>query len=245
LGAVWARARLRDLEDRYAIGEGRLHDLEKTIVATSLTFNVLCRFTAYVAVDHEQVVNPGGNLHQAIQPVESPQGWAMPASAPPVYGMAPELGQVRMSLAADYDDSVAHFEVCEERITHSPSPASRSSRKASQGMPAIDIEAILDRLRQILSEGPTGDEDTLEQILTDLQQVALWLAPQRKRSALRKEAGAVIQSLTALYDEAPVSADEVQEPWARALALVDACVAVVNGIEPPTQPKGRGRSFWK
>jgi Ca-activated chloride channel family protein len=72
---VWARGRLRDLEDRYVID--RSDELEKEIVATSLRFGVLCRFTAFVAVDRSEVVNPGGQLHGIVQPVEQPEGWEM------------------------------------------------------------------------------------------------------------------------------------------------------------------------
>ena len=49
--------------------------LEQTIIATSLRFGVLCRFTAYVAVDRAAVVNEGGEVHQITQPVEMPAGW--------------------------------------------------------------------------------------------------------------------------------------------------------------------------
>ena len=69
--AQWARGRLRDLEDRYAAGD---HGLEQTIVATSLRFGVLCRFTAYVAVD-SRVVNEDGETRRVTQPVELPSGW--------------------------------------------------------------------------------------------------------------------------------------------------------------------------
>jgi Ca-activated chloride channel homolog len=76
LGAVWARARLRDLEDRYITASGRenLDDLEQQIVKTSIRFGVLCRFTAYVAID-SRVVNEGGELRKVTQPVDLPQGW--------------------------------------------------------------------------------------------------------------------------------------------------------------------------
>ncbi|QFY08273.1 VWA domain-containing protein [Nonomuraea phyllanthi] len=76
--AVWARAHLRELEDRYAMGE---HDLESRIVRTSLEYGVLCRFTAYVAIDTRQVAE-GGPEHRVIQPVEPPSGWEMPRTAP-------------------------------------------------------------------------------------------------------------------------------------------------------------------
>ncbi|GAA2211218.1 hypothetical protein GCM10009850_066770 [Nonomuraea monospora] len=76
--AVWARAHLRELEDRYAMGE---HDLEPRIVRTSLEYGVLCRFTAYVAVDTRQVAGEGPE-HRVIQPVEPPSGWELPSAAP-------------------------------------------------------------------------------------------------------------------------------------------------------------------
>jgi Ca-activated chloride channel family protein len=74
LSCVWARGHIRELEDRYVLGH---RELEKQIVDTSLRFNVLCRFTAFVAVDKSEVVNAGGQLHQITQPVEAPQGWTM------------------------------------------------------------------------------------------------------------------------------------------------------------------------
>ncbi|MGA5299003.1 VIT domain-containing protein [Nucisporomicrobium flavum] len=77
--AQWARARLRELEDRYAAGD---HTLEQEIVATSLKYGVLCRFTAFVAVD-SRVVNEGGQRRRVTQPVESPSGWDMFGSAQP------------------------------------------------------------------------------------------------------------------------------------------------------------------
>ncbi|HEY7424790.1 MAG TPA: VIT domain-containing protein [Gemmataceae bacterium] len=75
LTAVWARGRLREMEDRYVIGTGGQAALEREIVATSLRFGVLCRFTAFVAVDRSEVVNPGGQVHGVVQPVEQPAGW--------------------------------------------------------------------------------------------------------------------------------------------------------------------------
>ncbi|MEU4806519.1 VIT domain-containing protein [Actinosynnema sp. NPDC023587] len=75
LSALWARARVRDLEDRYVVGVGDLADLERRIVATSLEFGVLSRFTAFVAVD-SRVVNETGEVpHRVTQPVETPSGW--------------------------------------------------------------------------------------------------------------------------------------------------------------------------
>ena len=76
LTAVWARAHLRDLEDRYASGDT---GLEKQIAETSLRYGVLCRFTAWLAVDH-RIVADGGPQHRVLQPVEPVAGWDMPAA---------------------------------------------------------------------------------------------------------------------------------------------------------------------
>jgi Ca-activated chloride channel family protein len=75
---LWARATLRDLEDAYASVPSE--SLEQRIVATSLRFGVLCRFTAFVALD-TRLVNEGGEPHKVIQPVELPAGWAPQAPA--------------------------------------------------------------------------------------------------------------------------------------------------------------------
>ncbi|MDQ1656107.1 MAG: Ca-activated chloride channel [Cryptosporangiaceae bacterium] len=84
--ACWARGRVRDLEDEYVVAEagdrGRLSELEANLLNVSLEHGVLCRFTAFVAVD-ERVVTDGGSHRRVTQPVELPQGWqfAPPPSA--------------------------------------------------------------------------------------------------------------------------------------------------------------------
>jgi len=98
LAPVWARARLRDLEDAWVAGHASDQDLERQIVETSLRFGVLCRFTAFVAVD-SVVAGEGGRLRRVIQPVDAPRGWEMfagqaglPAPAPMMARMAGTTG---------------------------------------------------------------------------------------------------------------------------------------------------------
>jgi Ca-activated chloride channel homolog len=83
---VWARAHLRDLEDRYAAltprapgagADGR-QDLAAEIIAVSLRYQVLCRFTGWVAVDQSGELVEGA-IHRIVQPVEQPAGWAAPS----------------------------------------------------------------------------------------------------------------------------------------------------------------------
>lgn len=69
--AVWARAQLRKLEDRDVV-EGHSSNRNK-IIELSLKHKVLCRHTAFVAVDHSSSVD--GKLLQVTQPVEQPDGW--------------------------------------------------------------------------------------------------------------------------------------------------------------------------
>jgi hypothetical protein len=95
--AIWARAHVRDLEDAYAVGRRvGSGDLERSIVAASLRFGVLCRFTAYVAVD-ERVVTEGGTTHKVVQPVEPVAGWDMLGTGD---SGAPMLRAVGMAMPA-------------------------------------------------------------------------------------------------------------------------------------------------
>ena len=77
LGACWARARIRDLEDRYAVGDS---GCEREIVAVSERFGVLSRFTAFVAIDRSEVVNRGGHAAHVVQSVEPVAGWDQAAA---------------------------------------------------------------------------------------------------------------------------------------------------------------------
>ncbi|HEY6310220.1 MAG TPA: VWA domain-containing protein, partial [Streptosporangiaceae bacterium] len=76
--ASWARAHLGDLEDRYAClpghGTAELAQLEQQITDISLRYGVLCRFTAFVAVD-SRVATDWAAPHRVTQPVELPAGW--------------------------------------------------------------------------------------------------------------------------------------------------------------------------
>ncbi|GGM60222.1 VIT domain-containing protein [Dactylosporangium sucinum] len=82
LTQVWARALLRDLEDAYVSGTHSADDLEDRITKVSLRFGVLCRFTAFVAVD-TRVVTDGKEPRRVTQPVETPAGWELPTAVPP------------------------------------------------------------------------------------------------------------------------------------------------------------------
>ena len=89
LAASWARAQIRELEDRYSVGQ---HDVEPEIIRISKLFGVLSRFTAYLAIDRSEIANAGGKLHQVVQPVDKPAGWDMHASTLPRSRMIGGMG---------------------------------------------------------------------------------------------------------------------------------------------------------
>ncbi len=76
VAASWARAKIRDLEDRYAATPGDA--LAASIVALSKRYSVLSRFTAFLAVDRSEVVNAGGRVRTIVQAVDAPAGWGAP-----------------------------------------------------------------------------------------------------------------------------------------------------------------------
>jgi Ca-activated chloride channel family protein len=97
----WARARVRDLEDRYAAGPAE-PELADQIVAVSLRHRVLSRFTAFVAVDRTRRADLGPP-QPVIQPVELPGGWAgTGAAATPLLavGVRPAGGPLRRLMLA-------------------------------------------------------------------------------------------------------------------------------------------------
>ncbi len=73
--AEWARALIRQLEDEHVTNPSA--QLEQRILNLSLENSVLCRFTAYVAVDHSEAVNAGGRVQRIVQPVDAPAEWEM------------------------------------------------------------------------------------------------------------------------------------------------------------------------
>jgi Ca-activated chloride channel homolog len=150
--ANWARAHLRDLEDRYACLAGHvpaeLARLEHQITDVSLRYGVLCRFTAFVAVD-SRVVTDRGVPHRVTQPVELPAGWdpaglglpcAAAAPAPPG-AMRARAGRMPMHAAAGRKATAR--------------PLARPIRSSYQGLGAGsvgDADRLVQARRQIADE---------------------------------------------------------------------------------------------
>jgi len=128
---VWARGRVRDLEDRYVI-EGSPGSLADEILRLSLRFGVMCRFTAFVAVDRAEVVNKGGPIHRQIQAVDAPDGWDMlkdSAAAAPVFAAEPT-----MDALSAYDDGTPELDRMVKAEVASPADANVRPATGSSGI---------------------------------------------------------------------------------------------------------------
>lgn len=81
LQKMWARERVLELEHGFLAGWRQPGYTPQAIAQFALQHGVLCRFTAFVAVDEQSYVP--GRAQQVTQAVSQPEGWgAAPASAP-------------------------------------------------------------------------------------------------------------------------------------------------------------------
>jgi Ca-activated chloride channel family protein len=246
LAAVWARAHLRDLEDRYVTARRgtAVDELERRIVATSLRFSVLCRFTAYVAVD-SRTVTDGAAPHRVIQPVEPAAGWDMLAGAPPSTPAA--AGMMPMAMESMTMLPSAPAPGGQPRTRGQLPPAGlmgRALRRPQRTPPVATFAAEAARLRAAAG-APEPERRTL---LADLASRLDALLRDRHPEPAGG-AGALAQ-LRALLDELRgdaalrVPAGELARLWRRMQELLDR-LAGGTPTPPPPGPGPRRRDFWK
>lgn len=72
---LWAKAMIADLEDSYRLQPSS--GIKQQIIDLSTKHSVLTKFTAFVAVDHAEIVNKDGSIRKVVQPVEAPAEWDM------------------------------------------------------------------------------------------------------------------------------------------------------------------------
>ncbi len=168
---AWGRLRLRDLEDRFDGGKGSKSELERRIVAVSLEAKVLCRFTAFVAVDHE-VVNVGGRLHQLTQAVDRPAGWAASSTSsppsggrpamPPPPSPAPMRREASQSMAAPMPPAESRpmsaklDALSADAMEDAPAPLAAASNRAA---PAPQRRGLFERAKEALSPADKSSDE--------------------------------------------------------------------------------------
>ncbi|WP_406694968.1 VIT domain-containing protein [Singulisphaera sp. Ch08] len=189
IAAAWARGQLRKLEDRYTIEQTGCAEIERTIVSTSLKFGVLCRFTAYVAIDRSEVVNQGGRVHQVTQPVEIPEGWKRQRSSG---GLGAALYSRAMILPGPAQDSTLDFrafapvdsehdECSEDQVLMSEVPPAPEFRRSLSPLDAGDPRThALQLLKELETTIRVGGKNLLEGLRTLLQRLEAALIELKK-----------------------------------------------------------------
>jgi Ca-activated chloride channel homolog len=229
VAAVWARGRLRDLEDRFVARREDLEALEKTILATSLRFGVLCRFTAFVAIDDSELVNEGGKPIRIVQPVEAPQGWEMPEA--PSIGLLAHVGSGMMSYPRSARSRFSYGALADVADGSSENSSSlelatkllvslrhgRGKRKAIEKL----IKLVAKMARDLEASGIAASR--IDRLLRDLREVLA-----RAGKGVDEEARAVAEAEKVLKDFATEVTGNKLDPKAS---------------EKPTA--SRGESFWK
>jgi Ca-activated chloride channel homolog len=220
LAKIWARAYLRDLEDRYAtLAGGDLTALEKRIVDTSLRFGVLCRFTAYVAVD-SRVVTDGTGPHRVTQPVEPAAGWDMLRQPP-----RPAMGHMTLaamaSPKAEYGRRMARPFRAAAPAAIVPSVVRAGTRQPIKQVAALEAQ----RLRA--ASGASAHER--KQLLDDLAT--------RLGALLPELSGDLAEPARRLVEDIQKGQSTLDELWERALRILDG----LGGGEA----KHHDRPFWK
>ncbi|WP_426505991.1 VIT domain-containing protein [Dactylosporangium sp. McL0621] len=255
LTAVWARSVLRDLEDQYVTGA----PLEQRITEISLRFGVLCRFTAFVAVD-SRVVTEGSDPRKVTQPVESPAGWEMPRSAPP-----PPLQPTLASMPMGYGTAAggAPFAVsAAPQFSARPPMAAPPMAPAPMAPPGgggpVQRKAALHRgsARQIFRQDVDEDDDGFAGGGLDARTLATQEAarlreaegrPEYERRELLEDLGSRLAALSlpelralaeALTAES-IAARPLAELWEFALAELDRVAGGGGGDRP------QRKAFWK
>jgi Ca-activated chloride channel homolog len=250
LAPTWARARLRDLEDRYATEPAPDRELERRIVDLSLRFGVLCRFTAFVAAD-VQVVNEGGVVHRVLQPVEAPAGWdmlsrvaaAMPMASMSVGGFQAPMAR-RLAARAPLGGPDGRLGAVGGRVGPGRTGRRRSAGSPSHPLAGADLAPYRRRAVE-LARSLQGDRPGLplerrlglvrvgvEALVADLESVG---AAEEELRRLRE----LVAELRLLGARAATPTD-LERLRDRALAVLRA----FGGQAAPANPVVTDRRFW-
>jgi Ca-activated chloride channel homolog len=252
LATMWARAHLRDLEDRYATDPAPDRDLERRIVETSLRFGVLCRFTAFVAAD-VQVVNEGGTVHRVLQPVDAPAGWDMFQHVEQAVAAMPMASMARVSVGGLQAEGLPFLAKARRRVGSGPlGRPPRSGGFATEPLAgaalapyrrrAGELARLLDRDQPELERRLGLVRVGLQALIADLESVD---AAEAELRPLRDLAAELDRQLAPPAAAGPGVLARLRE---RAVAVLEAFAAVTGdpGSMPPAEPeRPHDRAFWK
>jgi Ca-activated chloride channel family protein len=127
--STWARSKIAQLERDLLWGE--VPEPRDEIVQTSLAYQVLSQYTAFLAVDRGRLVNPRGGPQPVEQPVEQPAGMQLYG-----HGEATEEITVEARQMAIDTESTAVGQVMSKEFLQRV-PAGRTYQSAVQTVPGV------------------------------------------------------------------------------------------------------------
>lgn len=140
IAQLWAKTRISDLEDQFRIEPQSQTAIKQQIIDLSIRHSLLTRFTAFVVVDHSEIVNKQGTHRQMVQPVEQPALWDMDTSAAamPMEAFAEMECEQADDISVDRPITLTNVPVAK---MVSPAPASMPRQRVFTGsMPAVPME---------------------------------------------------------------------------------------------------------
>ena len=217
-GSLWARGRLRHLEDIYATRNRYAGDgvIEKCIVDLSTTFGVLCRFTAIVAIDprHPDRKPVSASRRRIVQPVEAIAGMmGTHAFSAPVfhYRTASPAGGIHYFGESDHFRSKSQADPLEVVGQHASELLAKARPRsgAIAGMKPARVrnmlKAVLALLRELKTSG--ASREAIESVTTAYDRLCATPADQL----------AIVAMLEAISGIAELSAPP--DRWWRAAAV--------------------------
>lgn len=211
---------------------------------TSLRFGVLCRFTAFVAIDDRAVA--GGPAHRVVQPVESPAGWPLPAPpvaaasshAMPAMPMAAPAGPLPPPPAGPAPLATPPRGL-PPRLRRPRGPAPSPSVAAPSAPRPSPVPALVRQELNRLQELAAAARPERRRHLSDLRTRLLGLAQHARSDGLPAD------RLTALADalqaaDDPAQQSRLDELWTLAVGELTAFLD-----EHTATPKPPRRPFWK
>ncbi|MGH3712172.1 MAG: VIT domain-containing protein [Micromonosporaceae bacterium] len=238
LAKVWARGRLRDLEDRYVVGTGsdkHREALERTIVDLSLRYGVLCRFTAYVAVD-SRVATDGGVLHKVVQPVELPAGWQLMSAATPMAAGAASGARMRTAAVTGFAPAAIGLGASKPAVGRATptDPLDEARQQAARE---------LRRLATLASAGKAERWTALADLASRLDALVRHLEKLgiAERDPLRRLA----EELAVCDAPPPAGDDELVRLWQLAVTVLEQFSGNATVPVPPKPAPPKRAAFWK
>jgi len=268
LRSIWARAHLRELEDAYVTQRaGDPAALEDRITAASLRFGVLCRFTAYVAVD-TRVVTEGGRPHRVVQPVEPVSGWDMlethsvkSVHAAPMAMMMP-LGYAGATPLAPPSVPPPSGVPPMPPPSPSPAPAAGPAHKRSSGGGARSAsDGLIGGIRSRMSARPgraaRPPAPAEEVVVIDVRDLAAQEAarlreaagrPDYERRELLEDLGSrlaalgveALRELVEALQPDEIARHQLNDLWDHAIRVLESFAGRTTGPDPE-----RRSAFWK